>query len=202
MVSYLSPDPSPAAALVALGLPQSKADRLVEAFPGLQGLASATVANVTAAAGLTARQAGAVVAAFRLARLASHCGDGWRDTVRHPDAFAACVRSHIGSEASECFVVAYLDARQRVIDLVLVHRGTLSQVDVHPREVFRPAVRAGAHSVIVAHNHPSGDASPSEADVTLTKRLADAGRMMGIPLLDHLVVTPTSHVSMTERGLV
>ena len=80
--------------------------------------------------------------------------------------------------------------------------GSVSSVEVHPREVFRPMVRAGLHSVIAVHNHPSGDPSPSEADLELTRRLADVGVLLGIPLLDHLVVTATEVVSMAALGLL
>jgi DNA repair protein RadC len=95
-----------------------------------------------------------------------------------------------------------LDARQRVRIVELVAIGSLSSVEVHPREVFRPLVRAGMHSVIAVHNHPSGDATPSEADLELTRRLADVGVLVGIPLLDHLVVTRQEVVSMAGLGLL
>jgi DNA repair protein RadC len=80
--------------------------------------------------------------------------------------------------------------------------GSLAQVDVHPREVFRPLVRSGMHSVILVHNHPSGDVEPSDADLELTRRLSDVGRLVGIPVLDHLVVTRTDSISMATLGLL
>ncbi len=95
-----------------------------------------------------------------------------------------------------------LNSRQRVIEAQVIGIGSLAQVDVHPRELFRPAIRLGAHSVIVAHNHPSGDPEPSDSDVQLTHRMAEAGLLVGIPVLDHVVVTPHDSVSLAQLGLV
>jgi DNA repair protein RadC len=78
----------------------------------------------------------------------------------------------------------------------------MAQVDVHPRELFRPCIREGIHSVILAHNHPSGDCEPSEADVELTKRMCEVGRLVAIPVLDHLIVTDSEHCSLAALGFV
>lgn len=102
----------------------------------------------------------------------------------------------------EVFAVLLLDARNRPLHCAAVHVGTLSDVPVHPREVFREAVRYCAHAIIVAHNHPSQDASPSSADIELTNRLVEAGKLLGIPVLDHLVLTDTDHTSLRDIGLV
>lgn len=99
-------------------------------------------------------------------------------------------------------MVLGLDARQRVRLVREVAQGSLAHVDVHPREVFRPLVRAGMHSAILVHNHPSQDADPSEADIDLTHRLVEVGRLVGIPVLDHLVVTRTRSVSVAALGLM
>jgi DNA repair protein RadC len=107
--------------------------------------------------------------------------------------------SHLEQES---FVVLFLDARQRVIDVREAAVGSLSSVDVHPREIFRDAIRMRAHSVIVAHNHPSGDPDPSDADIDLTHRLVDVGKMVGIPVLDHVIVGGDDAVSLSSMGLM
>jgi len=88
----------------------------------------------------------------------------------------------------ECVVAIYLDARHRTIGTHVVSVGTASESSVHPREVFRPAIAAGASAVIVAHNHPTGDATPSQHDRGVTDRLLQAGELLGIDVLDHVVV--------------
>jgi len=100
----------------------------------------------------------------------------------------------------EHFVGFYLNARNQLLARTLVSVGSLSASIVHPREVFEPAIVRGAAGVIVAHNHPSGDPEPSPEDVAVTRRLADAGTLLGIELLDHLVVAERGYVSLKSRG--
>ncbi len=200
MISYLNDSDTIAATLADLGLPPAKAARLAATFPRLRGMDTATPGMLRAAGGLTERQARCVAAAMRLSRTASMARDAYRSPIGDPDAFAAFLRAKIGRDDAECFVAIPLDAQNRAIDMLVIHRGTVSRVDVHPREVFRPAVNVGAHSLIVAHNHPSGSPEPSPADYDLTQRLADTGRLLGIPLVDHLVIAASDHVSMAARG--
>jgi len=100
----------------------------------------------------------------------------------------------------EHFVGFYLNARNQLLARSLVSVGSLSASIVHPREVFEPAIVRGAAGVIVAHNHPSGDPEPSPEDVAVTRRLADAGTLLGIDLLDHVVVAERGYVSLKARG--
>jgi DNA repair protein RadC len=100
----------------------------------------------------------------------------------------------------EHFVGFYLNARNQLLARSLVSVGSLSASIVHPREVFEPAIVRGAAGVIVAHNHPSGDPEPSPEDIAVTRRLADAGTLLGIELLDHVVVAERGYVSLKARG--
>lgn len=150
---------------------------------------------------LTPVQAARLLSAWRLDRaLAS--AECCRDRVNRPNHVADFLRAAIGDARQECFLVVGLDARQGVVQAWTAGVGSLSQVDVHPREVFRPVIVAGCHSVIIGHNHPSGDAEPSEADITLTTRMAEVGRLVGIPVLDHIVVTGMEHSSLAAMGLM
>jgi DNA repair protein RadC len=99
----------------------------------------------------------------------------------------------------EHFVAFDLDVRHRVIARRVVHVGTLTGVEVHPREVFKPAIVNSAAAIIIAHNHPSGDPSPSRQDIELTERLRDAGSLIGIAILDHVVFAAEGFVSLAER---
>lgn len=105
-----------------------------------------------------------------------------------PEGLLQRVRPQLAHATVETFWVASLDARSRLIGLEQVSMGTLTACLVHPREVFAPALRIRAASIVVIHNHPSGDPEPSDEDVSLTERLVSAGRLLGIPLVDHLVV--------------
>ena len=100
----------------------------------------------------------------------------------------------------EHFIVVTLDASCRLIDTHVVSVGTLDQSLVHPREVFHPAIRDKAASLIVAHNHPSGLLHPSEADRRVTSRLKEAGRLLGIPVVDHVILTPEGYYSFQDEG--
>lgn len=101
----------------------------------------------------------------------------------------------------EMFVVLHLDVRNRVVAHEITSIGSQTASLVHPREVFKSAILKGACSLILAHNHPSGDPSPSKDDIDLTHRLVEAGRLMGIEMLDHIIVAPPgNHLSMKETG--
>lgn len=100
----------------------------------------------------------------------------------------------------EVFIAAYLDSRHRVLMVQVISLGTIDATLVHPREVFRPAIKIGAAALIVAHNHPSGDAHASREDRELTKRLSQVGALVGIQLLDHMIVTADGYVSLQEES--
>ena len=119
-------------------------------------------------------------------------------------AAAELVRKFIpAGDEREHFVAVLLDARNSVKGVSVVSIGTLSASLIHPREVFRAAIVAGAAGIIIAHNHPSFDTSPSVEDKSTTKRLAEAGRLLGIPLVDHVIIGESgAFFSFRERGLL
>lgn len=112
------------------------------------------------------------------------------------------LREELISTDREKFICLHLNAKNRVTSWELVSIGTLNSSLVHPREVFKGAILANAASIILCHNHPSGDAEPSEDDIVLTKRLAKVGELLGISVLDHLVFTDTNYLSLKERGVL
>jgi len=123
---------------------------------------------------------------------------------KYPHELDRWFRSRVDVDALdvEYFWVITLDARQRPIGLHEVHKGWLSGVQTHPREIFTVAIRDRAHSMIVLHNHPSGDAEPSEADIEMTRRLVSCGLLLGIPVIDHLVITRSTYCSLASRGMM
>jgi len=127
-------------------------------------------------------------------------GPVYGQQARAPAEVAKMLRPVLEHEPAEVFVVLLLDGRHRVTGLAEVSRGTMTSSLVHPREVFGPALRDSAAAIIVAHNHPSGDPSPSSEDVEVTRRLHEAGKILGIPLLDHVIVGEKgSFASLREK---
>lgn len=122
--------------------------------------------------------------------------------VRGPDDVVAIIGRKLCAESREHFVVLLLNARHECMAVEVVSIGSLNATIVHPREVFRPAMLAAAASIVCVHNHPSGDPEPSEEDITITRRLAQVGELLGIGLLDHVVVALRGAVSLRERGLL
>ena len=123
-------------------------------------------------------------------------------SIRGPDDVVAVLGPKLRKESREHFLVLLLNARHEVIGKETVSIGTLNASIVHPREVFRPAILASAASIILAHNHPSGDPEPSEEDLGITKRLAEVGELVGIGVLDHVIVASRGVVSFRARKLV
>lgn len=122
--------------------------------------------------------------------------------VRDPEHAARMLRRLPWRWDRESFAAVALSARQQPIRAEIIAIGGLAEVTVHPREIFTFAIRWRAHSVIVAHNHPSGDPDPSDDDVQLTRRLVDGGRLLGIHIVDHLVITESRAVSLAQMGAI
>jgi DNA repair protein RadC len=193
-------DPRPAELLAdVLDIGPTTARSLLNSTGNVPGLFAATHAELVAA-GLTPRKATRLRAALELAQL----GIGQRPIRGHRLAGAGDVwvhmRARLQSRPVEEFWAIALDVRHRVVFDEMVARGSLSGVEIHPRDVFRPLIRAGAAAVIFCHNHPSGDPAPSRADIELTQRLREVGDLCGIPVLDHVVVGSEGFASLAERN--
>ena len=133
----------------------------------------------------------------------SGCLEGYGQLARGPVEIERIVRPILEREPAEVFLSVLLNAKHFVQGIAEVSRGTLTSSLVHPREVFGSAVRLCAAAIVVAHNHPSGDPEPSAEDLVVTKRLVESGKLLGIPLLDHLIVgTDGRFVSLRQRGSI
>jgi DNA repair protein RadC len=124
------------------------------------------------------------------------------DVLASPAVVRDYLRLHLGGREHEVFVVILLDSQNRVLDMLDLFRGTLTQTSVYPREVVKAALTANAGGVIFAHNHPSGLAEPSRADELLTQTLKQALALVDVKVLDHIVVGASSSISFAERGLI
>jgi len=185
----------------AAGVSKTTARAIAEAFPQANGLENTSI-EMLESLGATRSQAKRIRAAFNLTRMCDRACQERGMAIRQPEDVVAAVQQAIAHRDREYFVAILLDARQQVIDIYGVGVGSLAEVSVHPREVMRKAVQIGAHSVIIAHNHPSGSPEPSTADLDITERLANSGRILGVPVLDSIIVTPSGHVSLAERGFI
>lgn len=120
--------------------------------------------------------------------------------IRSPEDAYKIFSDFIGNADREMFVISCLNTKNEITNISVVHMGSLNASIVHPREVFKTAILSNASSVIVAHNHPSGHPEPSREDIEVTKRLAEAGKILGIELLDHIIVGEEKFYSLKEKG--
>lgn len=195
------------ALLLRTGLPGKNAlqlgQELLETFGGVAGLLHTTADDLKRIKGLggTAKRA-EIVAVLELARRALSAQLKEQPLFATPQAVRDYLQLQLGSRPHEIFAVLFLDSQHRLIALEELFRGTLTQTSVYPREVVVRALALHAGSVVLAHNHPSGEPRPSRADEALTQTLKAALSLVDVRVLDHFVVTGTQAVSMAELGLL
>jgi DNA repair protein RadC len=167
---------------------------------GVHGMASAVGAELTKEPGVGPAKSASLIAALELGRRIAARRLRAGDPVRGPADVFRHFHARLRGIRQERFLVLLLDGRHRLLREVVVSQGTLTASLVHPREVFRPALREAAAAIVLVHNHPSGDPTPSTEDREITGRLADAGELVGIPVLDHVVVAERGWSSLCELG--
>lgn len=178
------------------------ADRLLAGWNGsLRGVASADAATLEAVHGIGAATASRLLAAMELGRRAATEETPEDEPIRGPEDVFRRLGPRLRDLPQEEFHALLLNTRHRVIREVMVTRGILDASLIHPREVFRLAVVEGAAAVILAHNHPSGDPTPSAEDRAVTRQLSAAGRALGIPVLDHVIVGGAAFRSLGGQGM-
>jgi len=178
------------------------ANRLIEHVGGLHGLTRVTVGELRRVAGVGRARAAQVLAAVEFGRRTLVRGDVERPNLGSPGQLAAHLLPLYGSGAVEQFGLVMLDTKSRLLRIKLVSTGSIDSTVVHPREVFREAAAAGAAAIVLFHNHPSGDPTPSADDLVLTVRLVSAGTVMGIDVVDHLVLADQRYFSLAEAGIM
>ena len=176
--------------------------RLLSQFGNLKGIANASVEELSQVKGIGIAKASQIKAAFELAnRLEDYSAAGDKPLVKTPDDVVSVVKSKLRGKKKEHFLALLLDTRSQLIKVSEISIGSLDTSIVHPREVFKEAISASAASVIFVHNHPSGDPEASEDDIELTKRLAKAGEIVGIDVLDHIIIGDKKYLSLKREGL-
>jgi len=172
----------------------------LETLGGLRALSAASVAELERVAGVGPARAAALTAAFELGRRVAERRLRRGQPMRGPRDVHAHFAARLREALCEHFIVVLLDGRHRVLGDVVVSSGTLTASLVHPREVFRPAIQQAAAAVVLVHNHPSGDPAPSTEDHGVTARLRQAGEVIGIRVVDHVIVADGGYYSFQEAG--
>jgi DNA repair protein RadC len=169
---------------------------------GLSGLARRNARELMRVEGIGEAKALGILAAFELGRRLQADSGGKRTPLRTPEDAARLVIPRLRDLTHEVFAVMVLDTQNALLATVELSHGTLNASLVHPREVFKAAIDNVGAAVLVVHNHPSGNPEPSGEDIAITHQLAEAGKILGIPLHDHLIVGGNGYVSLAERGLL
>jgi len=168
----------------------------------LRELGSAEIGEITAIKGMGLAKAAGIKAAFALAARFQARKLENLDRFTSPRQVFDYFHHELRDSRKEYFLVLLLDGKNRIIRRVQISEGSLNQSIVHPREVFNPAVRESAAALLLVHNHPTGDPAPSSEDIAITRRLKEAGELMGIKVLDHIIIGDGEYLSFVERGLL
>lgn len=177
-------------------------DHLLASFEGMRGVARASVEELSKIHGIGAAKAAQIKAAIEFGRRLVAASPDERPKVGSPRDVYNLLGPSLREEKREHFVAILLDTKNGVLRTKTVSVGDLSSSVVHPREVFAEAIRHSAASIIIAHNHPSGDPTPSPEDIAVTRRLQEGGELLGIDVLDHIVLGDNRFVSLKEKGLM
>jgi DNA repair protein RadC len=168
----------------------------------LRSLGTRTPGELMRISGIGPAKAAELVAAFEIGRRVQAEPEEELPIIRSPEDVARCMVPLLRDRAHEVFYVLLLDAKNALRSRVEITKGTLNASLVHPREVFKVAIDHRAASIIVVHNHPSGNPDPSREDAEVTRQLAEAGRIVGIPLHDHIIVAGERFTSLAEKGML
>ncbi|MCH9612439.1 MAG: hypothetical protein S4CHLAM102_09290 [Chlamydiia bacterium] len=177
------------------------AQELLVHFGGLSGLYQASVHELQQIRGMGQAKAIGIKSALSLSMRLKEESAFDPVAIRSPEDLYNHVERHFFGEKREKALVVLLDTRQRAFHTELIGIGSLTEVVVHPREIFAEAVRRSAKSLVLVHNHPSGDPSPSDADIQITKVLIQSGNVMGISIRDHIIVGKNCFASLKELGV-
>jgi len=178
------------------------AHEILQRFPTLADLASRDPSELRQIHGLGPAKATVLCAALELAQRLQAEPFRQRTVISSPAILARLLAPRLRHRRTESLIVALLNSANQLIRDVTVGEGSLNSVVIHPREVFRLAIAENAAAIIVVHNHPSGNTEPSSEDISITKQLAEAGRIVDIRVLDHVIIGGDEYTSLAERHLM
>lgn len=178
------------------------AQRMLRQIGGLRNLVDISIEEMTEIKGMGLAKAIQLKAGIELGRRLAQSRLNETITIRKPQDAADLLSEQMRYLQKEHFVCLFLNTKNHLISQETLSMGSLNASIVHPREIFRAAIKCSSASVICAHNHPSGDPTPSAEDIGLTRRLVEAGEIIGIDVLDHLIIGDGSFISLKEQGLM
>ncbi len=197
------------ALIIGRGIPKKSvmmiAQELISRFGNVKAIGQATLEELSQIRGIGLAKAAQIKACFELGKREDlDSEDLVPFDIKNPEAVVKAVRASIKDKAKEHFKLILLNSRNKILYISSVSTGTLTTSLVHPREVFKDAIVHSAASVVLAHNHPSGDPEPSEDDLKITKKLVESGKILGIEVMDHIVIGKgnTDYYSFREKGLI
>jgi len=194
------------ALVIGRGIPKksvmSIAQELLTRFGNVKAISQATIEELSQIKGIGLAKAAQIKACFELGKREELEPELINFDIKNPESVVKAIRASIKDKAKEHFKLILLNPRNKIIGISTISIGTLNASLVHPREVFKDAIVHSAASVVLAHNHPSGDPEPSEDDLKITKKLVESGKILGIEVLDHIIITKNGFKSFKEEGLI
>jgi DNA repair protein RadC len=194
------------ALVIGRGIPKKSvmniAQELLARFGNIKAISQATIEELSQIKGIGLAKAAQIKACFELGRREELEPELKNFDIKNPEAVVKAIRASIKDKAKEHFKLILLNPRNKIIGISTISMGTLNASLVHPREVFKDAITHSAASVVLAHNHPSGDPEPSEDDLKITKKLVDSGKILGIEVIDHIIIAKNRFKSLANEGLI
>jgi DNA repair protein RadC len=199
-------DPELLAIILRTGSAQKTAVELatdvLSLFSGLKNLVQAGVEELSAIKGIGPAKAAQLKAALEIGRRVASASESDRPSVKAPEDAAVIVMEEMRHLDREHFCALLLNTKNQVLAKETISIGTLNSSVVHPRELYKAAIKKSAAAIILVHNHPSGDPTPSKEDREITRRLQDAGAIIGIEVLDHIIIGDNKFISFKARGMI
>lgn len=180
----------------------SLSTRIISEFDGLDGLLEAGIEEISTIKGVKNIKASQIIAIGELVKRINKISLTKKRNISSPKDVANFIMKEMMFLKQEILKVIMLDTKNNIIGTKDVFKGSLNTSIVHPREIFKEAIRKSSSSIIICHNHPSGDPTPSKEDINITIRIKECGKIIGIDLLDHLIVGKDKFVSLKEKGII
>ena len=178
----------------------SIAQELLVRFGNVRAISQATIEELSQIKVIGLAKAAQIKACFELGKREELEPEQKNFDIKDPEAVVKAIRASIQDKAKEHLKLILLNPRNKIIGISTISIGTLNASLVHPREVFKDAIAHSAASVVLAHNHPSGDPEPSEDDIEITKKLVESGKILGIEVIDHIIIGKNDYYSFKAKG--
>ena len=180
----------------------SLADEVLAKYETVGEMAKSSLQELMLIDGIKEAKAITLLAAFELGKRIAFDEVKQKERIECPDDLIGWLSQIIGYEKQEFFIVLFLNQKHQVLSYKTLFVGTLTNASVHPREIFKEAMRIGCAKIICAHNHPSGDANESEADIIITNAIEECSKIVSIPLLDHIIIAQNNFISFRQKRLI